>query len=157
MLEELYRETVLDHYRRPRNRRRLECPTVVNVGENVMCGDRVEIGLRVEGGRIADIGFHGAGCAISQASASMLTEAVNGGTLGDAEALIDRFVRVTGTGQEADADGLGDAAVLTGVRRFPARVRCALLAWMTLREAIGLHRRGAAGDPTAADAVGRGD
>jgi nitrogen fixation NifU-like protein len=155
MIEELYRETVVDHYRRPRNRRRLESPTVAHAGENPFCGDRVEIGLKVDGDRIAEIGFHGAGCAISQASASMLTELVQGGTLAEAEALVDRFVRVIETGQEEGDDALGDAAVLTGVRRFPVRARCALLAWMTLREAIGLHRRVAAGAPTVADASGR--
>jgi len=153
MLEEMYRETVIDHYRRPRNRRRLESPTLLHTGENMFCGDRVEIGLLVEDDRIADICFHGSGCAISQASASMLTEAVSGWTLAEADALIDRFVRAIETGQEIDGDELGDAAVLTGVRRFPARVKCALLAWMTLREAIELQRSGAAGEPTVADAT----
>jgi nitrogen fixation NifU-like protein len=141
VIEELYRETVIDHYRRPRHRRRLEAPTVAHHGENTFCGDRVEIGLRIEDGRVAEVGVRGQGCAISQASASMLAELVEGATLAQAEEGIRRFREMLAGGAAGDPAELGDAAALAGVRWFPMRAKCALLAWLTLHEAIDLYRR----------------
>ena len=141
MIADLYRETVMDHYRYPRSRRRLADPTLAHTGENPFCGDRIELTLRLSEERIIEIGFHGAGCAVSQASASMMCEQLEGANLSDAERSIGRFVEAIETGSEDYSEELGDAAALVGVRRFPVRAKCALLAWLTLREAIGLFRQ----------------
>ena len=143
MIDDLYRETVLEHHRRPRHRGALDEPTIRHRGVNPYCGDEVTVDLRIEGDRLADVALGGRGCAISQASASMLAELVAGAPLAEAEEAIASFRAAIQSG-DADPDVLGDAATLVNVRRFPARAKCALLAWHTLQEAIETYRRGPA-------------
>ena len=134
-LQDLYQEVILDHNRRPRNFRVIENARR-SEGYNPLCGDRITVYAHVDNGVITDVGFQGAGCAISKASASLMTDAVKGKSVAEADALIDRFQQlVTGPAGEAPAD-LGKLAVLSGVRQFPARVKCASLAWHTLRAAV---------------------
>jgi nitrogen fixation NifU-like protein len=133
-LGDLYQELILDHYRKPRNFGALEDANRVALGDNPLCGDRLALTVRVDGGRIADLRFKGAGCAISTASASLMTEAVKGLTLEAARELFGRFHRlVTGGGGAGD---LGKLEVFGGVSEFPVRVKCASLAWHTLRAAL---------------------
>ncbi|MCL4811660.1 MAG: SUF system NifU family Fe-S cluster assembly protein [Vicinamibacteraceae bacterium] len=142
-LRDLYQEVILDHNKRPRNFGRLEHPTHQANGHNPLCGDRLTLTLRLEDGRIADIRFDGSGCAISKASASLMTDAVKGRSIEEADRLFaDVHAMVTGeAGHEVDVDRLGKLAVLSGVAEFPARVKCASLAWHTLEAA--LHHAGA--------------
>ncbi len=137
-LRELYQEVILDHNKRPRNFRVLDGAPRRAEGYNALCGDKVTIYVELDGDLIRAISFQGSGCAISKASASMLTEAVKGKTIAEAEALFARFHRmVTGeAAAEVDEDGLGKLAVFGGVREFPARVKCASLAWHALRQAL---------------------
>ena len=134
-LDELYRDVILDHNRRPRNFGRLEPADAAVEGFNPMCGDRLTVRLKMAGNEIADIRFEGEGCAISTASASLMTEAVKGKTRSEALALFDRVHRLL-TEDEASADELGKLAALSGVREFPARVKCASLCWHTLVSAL---------------------
>jgi nitrogen fixation NifU-like protein len=137
-LRELYQETILDHSKRPRNFREIPDATATAVGHNPLCGDRVTVYVRLEEGRIADIGFQGSGCAISKASASLMTDAVKGRTTEEAHTLFGRFhAMVTRPpGAATDAKGLGKLAVLAGVAEFPVRVKCASLSWHTLQAAL---------------------
>jgi len=137
-LNELYQELILDHYRRPRNHHELECPDRVAEGDNPLCGDQIRVYLRVTNGVIEDARFEGNGCAISQASASLMTTAVRGKSAAAALELFRAFHRmVTSPPAEApDAKALGKLAAFAGVRTFPARVKCANLAWHTLRAAL---------------------
>ena len=137
-LRDLYQEVILDHTKHPRNFGALEHATHSASGRNPLCGDQLVLTLDVEGGRVLEARFAGKGCAISTASASLLTEAVKGHTTGEAHALFERFHRaVTApTSDEADVEGLGKLAVLAGVREFPTRVKCASLAWHTLEAAL---------------------
>jgi len=144
-LDALYREVVLEHAREPRGRGRLAEPTLVHHGVNAACGDRVELSLRIDGDRLAEIAFEGQGCAISQAAASLLTELLRGRTLREVDAVQAAFMGMLSGDGEADESVLGDAVALHGVRRFPRRVACAALAWTTLREALDLHGRRLAG------------
>ncbi|MCX7925640.1 MAG: SUF system NifU family Fe-S cluster assembly protein [Fimbriimonadales bacterium] len=136
MLNELYQEIILDHYRHPRGRGELEPPKITQEGFNPSCGDEVILDLRIENGRISDIRFHGRGCSISQASASMLTEAVKGKTLAEAREIIHQVLALVKGESEGDPETLGDIVALAGVRNFPVRVKCATLAWHTLEEAL---------------------
>ncbi len=136
MLDELYQEIILDHYRQPRGRGELEPPKITQEGFNPSCGDEVIIDLRVVDGRIADVRFHGQGCSISQASASMMAEAVKGKTLDEAYTLIRQATALVKGELDGDLDTLGDIVALAGVRNFPVRVKCATLAWHTLEEAL---------------------
>lgn len=137
-LRELYQEVILDHSKRPRNFRKMEEANRHSEGYNPLCGDRVSLYLNLEDGIVKDISFQGSGCAISTASASMLTESLKGKTTAEAEALFQRFHElVTGPPDEIpDVEGLGKLAVFAGVREFPIRVKCATLAWHTLRAAL---------------------
>ncbi|MCX6020735.1 MAG: SUF system NifU family Fe-S cluster assembly protein [Chloroflexi bacterium] len=149
-LDELYREVILDHYKAPRNRRHLTDPACSVRGHNPLCGDQITLELALDdAGRIAEAAFSGNGCAISQASASMLTEAAAGKTLDEAEQLAEG-VRgmVMGTGPVV-GDPATDLEALEGVKNFAVRVKCATLSWNTLRQAIQMIREGKA----AADAV----
>jgi nitrogen fixation NifU-like protein len=141
-LDDLYRDIILEYYRNPRNRGRLPEATVSREGQNPLCGDEVFLDLLVEDGVIKDARFQGQGCSISQASASMLTEAVRGLTLEEAEDLYDRFHRLMTGDETVDAAELGDLEALSGVRKFPVRVKCATLAWHVLDEAIRSLRKG---------------
>jgi nitrogen fixation protein NifU and related proteins len=133
-LQDLYQEVILDHHRRPRNFRIIEGGRHAE-GFNPLCGDRVTIYVRLDGDRIADVSFQGSGCAISRASASLMTEAVKGRTLAEAQALFERFHQMITRSPDEPVEDLGKLSVLAGVRQFPSRVKCASLAWHTLRSA----------------------
>ena len=137
-LRDLYQEVLLDHSKRPRNFGVLEGADHTAIGHNPLCGDKVVVYLRMEGDRIAAIRFQGQGCAVSQASASMMTESVKGKTRAEAEALFERFHELL-TGEASDAAAapeLGKLTIFAGVRKYPVRVKCATLAWHTLRAAL---------------------
>lgn len=145
-INELYRDVILDHNRRPRNFGPLAPADATVEGFNPLCGDRLTVRLKMAGEQIADIRFEGEGCAISTASASLMTEAVKGRTRTEALALFDRVHRLL-TDDGATADDLGKLAALSGVREYPARVKCASLCWHTLVSALQ------APDPGALPAV----
>jgi nitrogen fixation protein NifU and related proteins len=134
-LQDLYQEVILDHNRRPRNFRVIDDARKAE-GYNPLCGDRLTVYLRVENGRIADASFQGSGCAISKASASLMTDSLKGKTLAEAEELFERFHRMITRSPEEPVDDLGKLSVLAGVRQFPVRVKCASLAWHTLHNAL---------------------
>jgi len=137
----LYQEMILDHYRRPRNKGEIENPDETIVMKNPLCGDEITIQLRYEGDKVEDVGFVGRGCSISQASASMMTQLVKGKTSEEIESLRSRFRdMVMGNEETSNDKSLGSLRALGGVARFPARVKCALLAWNALEE--GMKRRG---------------
>jgi len=137
-LQALYQELIIDHSRRPHNFRVLENADCHAQGYNPLCGDKVTVFLKLDGGRISEITFQGSGCAISTASASLLTQAVKGKTRAEAEALFTKFHDlVTGKGEvNGNRQELGKLAVFSGVSEFPVRVKCATLAWHTLRSAL---------------------
>ena len=137
-LSDLYQEVILDHNRRPRNYGPLPDASRTVQGHNPLCGDKVTLYVRLDGDRISGIAFEGSGCAISKASASLMTDAVKGGTIDQANALFDRFHAMVTTpiGQPVDEAPLGKLAVFAGVREFPVRVKCASLAWHTLKAAL---------------------
>lgn len=138
-LGDLYQQLIIDHNRNPRNFRRVENANREAHGDNPLCGDRIQLYLRIEGDTVSEIGFQGAGCAISQSSASLMTQAVQGKTTQQAEELFRAFHEmVAGPGETAgDFRGsLGKLAAFAGVRAFPARVKCANLPWHTLRAAL---------------------
>jgi nitrogen fixation NifU-like protein len=136
-LDDLYQEVILDHGRRPRNFRRMEGADREAEGLNPLCGDHYRLWLRLDGERIADASFEGAGCAISKASASLLTGAVRGKTVAEADRLYEAVhALVTGGPEKADPASVGKLAALSGVFQFPMRVKCASLAWHALRNAL---------------------
>jgi len=136
LLDDLYREVILDHYRSPRNRGSLDAPTCSADGVNPLCGDQIHLDVALAGDAIEALRFSGQGCSISQASASMMTEQVTGLDRSAALAAVAAFQRLMLTGEPGDV-GLGDAELLSGVAKFPARVKCASLAWKTLEQALG--------------------
>jgi len=136
-LRDLYQEVILEHSKAPRNYRVLAAANRKAEGYNPLCGDRFTVYLDVEGDSIRDISFQGAGCAISKASASMMTQAVKGKSRAEAESYFERFHDlVTGHAHDTDETSLGKLAVFSGVSEFPVRVKCATLAWHTLRAAL---------------------
>jgi nitrogen fixation NifU-like protein len=137
-LRELYQEVILDHGKNPRNHRFPEPYNREGRGYNPLCGDKITLRLQLDGDVIADIGFIGQGCAISQASCSTMTEALKGKTLAEVEAMFGKFhTMVTSDGGAPDdLDALGKLAVFAGVREFPMRVKCATLGWHTLQQAL---------------------
>ena len=136
-LHELYQEILLEHNNKPRNYRKLEDANRQADGYNPLCGDQITLYLKVEDDVIADVAFQGVGCAISRASASMLTQAVKGETLAKAEEIFDGFhALITDPDADVDYDLLGDLEMLSGVSAFPTRIKCAVLAWHTLNAAI---------------------
>jgi len=141
-LKDLYRDVILDHNKNPRNFGKLEpCDTSAD-GHNPLCGDRLTLTLRLEGDTVSDVRFEGKGCAISTASASLMTEATIGHTLTEVQAQFERVHHVL-THHDADLDpALGKLAALAGVRDFPARVKCASLAWHTLNAALATAATG---------------
>jgi nitrogen fixation NifU-like protein len=135
-LKDLYRDVILDHNKKPRNFGRLEEPAVHADGHNPLCGDRLTVSLRLDGDRIEDIRFEGKGCAISTASASLMTEAVKGKDRGAVGALFDKIHALLTEQDAVPSSDLGKLAALSGVREFPARVKCASLCWHTLNAAL---------------------
>jgi nitrogen fixation protein NifU and related proteins len=135
-LAELYRDVIVDHNRRPRNRGRLVAPTHQAEGDNPLCGDRLHLDVEVADGVIRDLRFEGSGCAISTASASLMSEAVKGKTHEEAAELFDAVHGMLTGGRAPDPAGLGKLAALAGVRQFPVRVKCASLCWHTLNAAL---------------------
>jgi nitrogen fixation protein NifU and related proteins len=135
-LSELYQEVILDHNRRPRNFRKIERPSHEAEGYNPLCGDRLTVFVSVDDGRIADVAFEGSGCAISKASASLMTDRLKGCTVHEAEDLFVRFHRMVTTPPDREVEDLGKLSALAGVREFPVRVKCASLAWHTLKAAL---------------------
>jgi nitrogen fixation NifU-like protein len=137
-LRDLYQEVILDHGKRPRNFRDLASANRKAEGYNPLCGDRETVFLEIEGDRVKDAAFQGAGCAISTASASMMTESLKGKSRTEAEALFERFHDlITGqTNAPANAPPLGKLEVFSGVREYPVRIKCATLPWHTMRSAL---------------------
>ena len=136
-LNELYQNVILEHNRSPRNYRAMDAAARKAEGHNPMCGDQLTVWVRMDGDVIDDVSFRGAGCAISRASASLMTAAVKGKTRPEAEALFERFRQlVTGTLPASEAETLGKLAVFSGVSAFPVRVKCASLSWHTLKAAL---------------------
>ncbi len=136
-LSELYQNVILEHNRSPRNYRAMEDADRKAEGHNPLCGDEVTVWVRMDGSVIGDVSFQGAGCAISKASASLMTAAVKGKSREEAEALFERFHRlVTGTLPAGESEILGKLAVFSGVSEFPVRVKCASLSWHTLKAAL---------------------
>ncbi|MBY0399894.1 SUF system NifU family Fe-S cluster assembly protein [Myxococcota bacterium] len=138
-LRELYQATILEHNKRPRNFAKLEHPTHEADGHNPLCGDALTLYARVDGnGRLADVAFQGSGCAISKASASLMTEHVKGKTVDEVQADFERFHALLTAAPDVvpSTDGLGKLAVFSGVREYPVRVKCATLAWHALKAAL---------------------
>jgi nitrogen fixation NifU-like protein len=142
-LDDLYREVILDHYRNPRRRGSLEHPDAHADGQNPLCGDEISLDLALDGDRVTDVRIQGRGCSISQASASMMAEAVLGKTVGEIEELAHRFKAMMeieagdpGLDESRPGSALGDLEALRGVRRFPVRIKCADLPWATLAQAL---------------------
>ncbi|NVJ24335.1 MULTISPECIES: Fe-S cluster assembly sulfur transfer protein SufU [Myxococcus] len=136
-LKDLYQEVVLEHSKRPRNYRVVEGANHEAAGHNPLCGDQLSVTMKVDGDVIRDIGFQGQGCAISRASASLMTGVVKDKTRAEAEALFEKVHKLVTEGPESvDVESLGKLAVLSGVSEFPARVKCASLAWHTMRAAL---------------------
>jgi nitrogen fixation NifU-like protein len=151
-VEDLSREIILDHYQNPRNHGRLANPTLANRGNNPLCGDEVELSVGIDPveERIREIAFTGRGCSISQASASMMTEAVKGRTLDEVQATVQDFTRRMASREAPPLDLEEELDALQGVKKYPARVKCALLPWTTLRETVELYRKREAGPVGAA-------
>ena len=134
-LGDLYQEVILDHNRRPRNFRAID-DARRQEGYNPLCGDRLTLFVKIEGDRIADVAFQGSGCAISKASASLMTEALKGKTVAEARELFEKFHDMVTSSTDSVAPDLGKLSVLSGVREYPTRVKCASLAWHTLKAAM---------------------
>jgi nitrogen fixation protein NifU and related proteins len=135
MIHELYQEVILDHCKRPRNFHEMSDATTHVEGYNPLCGDKLKLFLKMDGDVVRDISFVGAGCAISTASASLMTETIKGKSRAEATLLMERFHTLLTTDQPAQTN-LGKLAVFSGVREFPVRVKCATLAWHTLKSAL---------------------
>jgi nitrogen fixation NifU-like protein len=146
-LEDLYKEVILDHYRAPRNKGRLDPHDVVLERNNPLCGDEIELFLRFDGDTVEAIGFEGKGCSISQASTSMMTEKIQGLDAKDARSLAESIKRMMAGEEEGDPHTLEDLISLKGVVKYPVRIKCALLGWNTLLE--GLDEAGKSAPPTA--------
>lgn len=140
-MEDLSKEVILDHYQNPRNHGRLETPTLANRGYNPLCGDEIELSVQVadEEPRITNIAFGGRGCSISQASASMMTESVKGHTLAEAATLAQNFTERMKSKTPPPAEIEDELDALQGVKKYPARVKCAMLPWTTLRETVEMY------------------
>jgi len=143
-LDDLYREVILDHYSRPRNKGTIDNPDIKVEGANPLCGDELSIHVKLTEEKITEVKFVGRGCSISQASASMMTEQIKGKTLNEAKELIGQFKSMM-HGRPANEDELGDLTALQGVRKFPVRVKCATLSWVALEQGVdefqGSHQK----------------
>ena len=135
-LDDIYKETILDHYKNPRNKRDLPGAELQCHANNPLCGDEITVFAHVEDGRVAEVTFQGAGCSISQSSASMMTEAVTGSSIDESLAMASRFRGMMAGDVEPDEDSFGDLVALKGVVQYPIRIKCAVLAWDVLQEAL---------------------
>jgi nitrogen fixation NifU-like protein len=135
-LDDLYKEVILDHYKHPRNKRPLDGATVSLHKNNPLCGDEITIHARLDDGTVVAVAFEGQGCSISQASASMLTETVEGKTAEDAAELTRSFRAMMEGKAEPDEDAFGDLVALKGVAKYPVRIKCAVLGWDVLQDAL---------------------
>ena len=135
-LSDLYQEVILDHNRRPRNFRVIDQASRQQEGYNPLCGDRLTLYVTLDGDRISDLAFQGSGCAISKASASLMTETLKGKTVAEARELFEKFHDMVTSSPDTEAEDLGKLSVLSGVREYPTRVKCASLAWHTLKAAV---------------------
>ncbi|MBI1756334.1 MAG: SUF system NifU family Fe-S cluster assembly protein [Fimbriimonas ginsengisoli] len=135
-LRELYQEIILDHYRHPRNQREPERATAHSEGHNPLCGDKITVSVRTENGQLAEVGYHASGCAISVASASLMSEAVKGKPLGEVERLCKEFQGAVTSPDGGEFPEMGDLNALAGVREHPVRIKCATLPWHALRAAL---------------------
>ena len=140
-LEDLYREVIMDHFRRPRNRGEIAGADVVVEGANPLCGDEVKLWITIEDGTVTAAHFDGHGCSISQSSVSIMTEAVKGKSIEEVAALVESFRGMMLDGQDGDVSMLGDGVALEGVKQFPVRIKCAVLGWNTLRLGLEEHAR----------------
>jgi len=136
MIDDLYQEIIIDHSKKPRNFGTLEDASHTAEGHNPLCGDRCKLFVKAINGVIEDVTFQGAGCAISTSSASIMTESLQGKTMEEAESMLGAFLDLV-TKDQVERKNLGKLAVFSGVREYPARVKCATLAWHTLRAALG--------------------
>lgn len=148
-LDDLYRELILDHYAHPRNRGELPDADITVEGANPLCGDELSVYVKLDGGVITDVRFVGRGCSISQASASMMTEQLKGKTIAEARALSGRFKAMM-HGEPMGEDELGDLMALQGVRKFPVRIKCATLSWITLEQGVDEFQAGRSATPVKA-------
>ena len=141
-LTDLYQEVILDHNRRPRNFRALDEPSRTQEGYNPLCGDRLTLYVKLAGDIIEDVTFQGTGCAISKASASLMTDALKGKTIVAAREMFDQFHEMVTSSPDMPAADLGKLSVLAGVREYPTRIKCASLAWHTLKAAVSDDKAG---------------
>jgi nitrogen fixation protein NifU and related proteins len=148
VLDDLYREIILEHYRSPKRKRHLAQHTHHADGSNPLCGDQIEVEAQVEGDTLLDVGFVGQGCSISQASASLMSDYVAGKPVAEALAAVDAFQRMMTSGEAPAGVDLGDIEALLGVAKFPVRVKCASLGWKTLEQAL---KAGATSTPVTTD------
>lgn len=135
-LRELYQEIIIDHNRNPRHHYEMKDPTVQANGFNPLCGDKLTVYAKIEGDVVTELSFVGCGCAISQASASLMTDSINGKTIKEAHELFHRFHHMLTQNEEGQLRGMDKLTVLAGVKAYPARVKCATLAWHTLEAAL---------------------
>jgi nitrogen fixation NifU-like protein len=143
-LDEIYKEVILDHYKSPRNKRELPNASYTCRRNNPLCGDEIRVSANVDGDRLTEVTFQGAGCSISQSSASMMTEAVSGTTVAEALDLASAFRGMMAGEVEPDEDRFGDLVALKGVVKYPIRIKCAVLAWDVLQEALSTDAAAAA-------------
>ena len=143
LTDDLYREIILEHFRSPRNHGRLDKPTLTAQGANPFCGDELQLMLVLNGDQVADIRFEGKGCSISQSSASMMTEAIKGKPLQEAEQIAKKFKSIMLEGADVRwPSEMEDLASLEGVKKYPVRIKCAILSWNTLLEGLAAYRKG---------------
>ena len=140
-LDDLYREVILDHYRNPRNKRGLDGADIDLMHNNPLCGDEISVRAKISDGLVADAAFEGQGCSISQASASMLTDKIQGMKVDDVDDLIMKFRGMMGGKDTPEDEALGDLVALKGVVKYPVRIKCAVLAWDTLQEGVETFRK----------------
>ncbi|HVE75186.1 MAG TPA: SUF system NifU family Fe-S cluster assembly protein [Actinomycetota bacterium] len=139
-MDDLYKEVILDHYRAPRNRGRIEEPEVHLHRDNPLCGDEIDLYLDLEDGKVKGVTFEGRGCSISQASISMMTEALTGLTLEEAEGVANSFKHMMQGDEGAEGEDLGELVALKGVQKYPVRIKCAMLGWNTFLEGTKSYR-----------------
>jgi nitrogen fixation NifU-like protein len=146
-LDEIYKEVILDHYKSPRNKREMADAPLTCSKNNPLCGDEITVYVNAEAGKVLEVSFVGQGCSISQASASMMTESVSGKTVEEVERLATEVRTMLAGDREPDEDLFGELVALKGVVKYPVRVKCAVLAWDVLQEALGSDGAAAGSSP----------